>query len=238
MEKICPQCGHVNRAAGIFCANCGARLSVPPRADSRRRPFRPFAFLWSLIKVAISLAAVALLVGLFWPPSLPAPVTDAARAEAFDDAVERLRDAVERRQRHAEVIPAQDINAYLSRQIAASGADGAGGGMTAGLRQVRVDLERECARVTVDASYGPARIVMAVAGRPAIVENRFQFQIEQVQIGRIPVPVRYGGWIADKVRSVVQNLERERQLLDAAQQFEIKEGLIRVTVGPGRAPGA
>ncbi len=237
MEKVCPQCGHVNRAAGIFCAKCGMRLTAPPREDSRRRSFHPFSFLWGLFKLAIAIGAIALLVGLFWAPPVPAPVTDAALAEAFDASMERLLEAIEQRRPHTEVIPADRINAYLSRQLAAGGAGGDATGMTVGLRQVRVDIENERVRVTVDASYGPVRIVMAAAGRPTVTEKGFAFRVEETRVGRIAAPLRYGGWIAAKIETVFAGLQRERHVLDAARSIEFKEGLIRLTAGSGRAPG-
>jgi len=225
MERICPQCGYVNRAAGIFCAQCGTRMTGLPQPDApRRRRFNPLSFLFGLIKWAITLAVIAFLVGLLWPPPTPEPVNDPARADVFEQAMERLLEAADARRAAAEIVTEHDINAYLSRQLSLVDQGDASSGMRVALRQIRVELKKNRVRMTADTAYGPVRIVMAVAGTPVVTDGGFSLRLDETRVGRIPFPVAYGGWIAEKVRSTVAGLQRESDVLRQITRIEVEDG--------------
>lgn len=232
MERICPQCGYVNRAAGIFCAQCGARITEPPRPSATpRRRFNLLAFLVNLIRWAITLAVIAFLVAILWPPPLPAPVHDAARARAFEETMERLLAESDEGRPAAGIVTEQDINAYLSQQLAAVDQSETSTGLRAALRQVRVDLEPRQVRVTADTAYGPLRIVLVVAGEPVITDQGFSLRLKETRVGRVPFPVAYGGWIAERVKGIVEGLEREKEILQRMTRLEVEADKAQLVIG-------
>lgn len=203
-----------------------------PQMDSpRRRRFNPLSFLFGLIKWAITLAVIAFLAGLLWPPPTPEPIHDPARADAFEQAMERLLDAADQRRSAAEIVTEYDINAYLSRQLSLVDQGDASSGMRVALRQIRVEIKQNRVRMMADTAYGPIRIVMAVAGAPVVTEDGFSIRLEETRVGRIPFPVAYGGWIADKVRGTVSGLERENDVLRRLTQIEVQDGRAQLVVG-------
>lgn len=233
MERICPQCGHVNRAAGIFCAKCGKRLAEPPAMERiGGRGFNPVAALVGLVKLAITVGVIALLALLLWPPPVPAPVSDAAAAASFEAAMERLLTAAEQQRGAAEAVSDHAVNAYLAARVAASDDARAAGGFRVALRQIRVDFEKDRVCVTADTLYGPVQVVMIIEGRPIVSDQGVSLALEKTQVGRLPIPVRYGGWIADKVRTTVEGLEREREALKRVKQIAVEKGMVRLIVAP------
>lgn len=231
MERICPQCGYVNRAAGIFCAQCGARITEPPQPSKPRRRFNPLSLLANLIRWAITLAVIAFLVAILWPPPVPPPVNDAARARAFEEAMERLLSESDEGRPAAEIVAEHDINAYLSRQLAAVDQSETSTGMRAALRQVRVDLAPRRVRVIADTAYGPLRIVLTVAGEPVITEEGFTLRLEETRVGRVSFPVTYGGWIAERVKGIVEGLEREKEVLQRLTRLDVEADKAQLVVG-------
>jgi|GEM_PF-3427407 len=233
MERICPQCGHVNRTAGIFCAKCGKRLTEPPAMDAPRgRSFRPLELLSGLVQLVITVGLIALLALLLWPPELPDPVSDPAAAQSFEAAMERLLAAAEQQRPCAEAVSAQAVNAYLAARVAADESAGTASGLRVALRQIRLDFEQDRVRATADTFYGPIRIVMAVAGRPTITDQGFSMTLEETRVGRLSIPVRYGGWVAGKIRATLEGLEREREVLRRLRQIQVKNGVAQLVVAP------
>lgn len=231
MERICPQCGYVNRAAGIFCAQCGARITEPPQPSGPRRRFNPLAFLFNLIRWAITLAVIAFLAAILWPPPLPAPVSDAVRARAFEETMERLLAESDEGRPAAAIVTEHDINAYLCQQLAAVDQSETSTGMRAALRQVRVDLQPRHVRVTADTAYGPLRIVLTVVGEPVVTEQGFSLRLQETRVGRVPFPVAYGGWIAERVKGIVEGLQREREVLERLTRLDIQGDKAQLVVG-------
>ncbi len=198
----------------------------------KRFGFNPLAMLAGIVKLAITVGLIVLVALLLWPPPVPQPVSDTAAAESFESAMERLLTAAEQRRPGMEAVSDHAVNAYLAARVAASDEAGTFSGLRVALRQIRLDFEQDRLRVTADTSYGPVRIVLMIEGRPVISDQGFSLKLEKTQVGRLPIPVRYGGWIADKVRSTVEGLEREREVLNRVRQIALEKGMARLTVVP------
>ena len=158
-------------------------------------------------------------------------MSDAQAVALFNATVERLLDAVEAGRSANATLSDHALNAYLADRVAAAGADRAEG-LRVGLRQIRVDFETERARVTADTVYGPVRVVMAVTVRPEVRPEGLSLKVEATQIGRLSIPVRYGRWVADKIQSTVEGLERERELMNRIRQLRLEKGAAQIHVGP------
>ena len=231
MERVCPNCGYVNRSAGIFCAKCGKRLTEEAVFVASRPPFNLFRVIVGLIQLAITIGIFVVIAQLLLPPAIPPPVSDAQAVSLFNATVERLLDAVEDGRSATETISDYALNAYLADRVAAAGAEQAEG-LRVGLRQIRVDFEQDRAKVTADTVYGPVRIVMAVTVRPEGSPEGLSLKVEKTQVGRLSIPVRYGRWVVDKIRSTVEGLERERELLNRTRLIRLQKGAAQVLVGP------
>ena len=99
--------------------------------------------------------------------------------------------------------------------------------MVVSLRQVRVDIEQDRVRVLADTAYGPARLVWVIAGKPVATREGFSLQIDETRVGRVPVPVRYGGWIVEKVRGALRGTREGKSDLERRPGIRADNGRIR-----------
>lgn len=227
----CDACGHINPVGRLFCAKCGAQLNVSRIvADSATRKQRKLRIVRSVILLALLIALVQLL--------RPAPMEGATGG--LEDAnrlvarLNRLYDGVQERRFVQELIHEAELNAYLAGLMAGPREEITEERLREGLASFRVRLSPGQVRAVWATKVGALPITYRVEGAPRVDAKGFRLEGVRVHAGHLPLPGPVGAWAAARLYRTVENLESERNLLNALAALDVVDRKAMVVVGGRR----
>jgi len=235
MGLPCTACGFDNDPTRVYCHSCGVKLdrvaTTPPaptgythptdilKSKARRAPVNWGGFFGLFAKLALlSALAAAVYLALLPPLGLPNPVkADAGLARRYSSLVEQSSFAVSSR---GFGVPSEEINQWLVSSVQLQGEGG-----TFSLRpervyavpgdgSIRIGLETDlpgAGRTWFEGDFVPVRIGGSYTLRP-----------RAYSLGRLPVPVPLGWFVANQLAGLRNALRVPLENLAAASEINVK----------------
>lgn len=127
-----------------------------------------------------------------------------------------------------------ELNAYLAAMVEGQ-QDPANPGYTrSAVRLETVNLNFTTGAVTavITAHWGPVPLSLAMQGPLKLANSRLFMDVEQVRVGRFPVPPPFKRLLARRGGRIFQGLDREYSMAQRVLRFELAEDQVRVAVKP------
>lgn len=153
--------------------------------------------IWKIISWILLILTVLSMILMFIPPSGMNTASNPAAAKSFDSKLEVLEDA-HRRGEPAEVrLTEVEVNSKFQQIFA--GAPSSGLTSVSGLT---VHLEQDRLSCVLKIKVLAAPLFITLAGKPAVHAGRLDFELTDVDLGRMPAPASaISAALRDKLRS-------------------------------------
>jgi len=225
---ICPNCGHENKTAAVFCTKCGQKIGAP-QLERRREPLAVGRWVMGTLRLLAWLALAWVVGSIFWAVPVPKVTVDVDRAQKFSEGISKLHQVLQRGGSTVETVAESDINNYLAWRLQETPEAQEFRGVQLALHAVWVELRSERVRAVVVGGWGPLRISFEVKGLPVNEGQGFQFDVFQARLGHLRLPRAAHHWALGKIRTVLAQMDREAWLLDRARKFDLGDGRVRLT---------
>lgn len=224
----CAKCGEPNELSGMFCRNCGAKLDFGAIQaggfEKQRKKDKSSGLgkkIFGFINLVIFLFLVAGLVLMCWPTSPLAEVGSEAMGEEAKDKLVRLHEAIEGNIQMEALLNEQEVNAYLA--LALAGHHREGGTQPIDVEDLNIMISKRGVEIFTAMKLGPATITYLVHGMPQVGPSGFQFQVNKVTAGHLPMPGPLGAWVSSRVANVFSEMDTEQFVLDNLASMELAE---------------
>lgn len=225
MVLVCKKCGENNRMPRMHCQKCGAKLDFDSaegellgelaKARSRRG---------AVLRTLLLLAFVAVLGLAIWPSGLERREAGAAvDAKRWEMKRALLVDALDRGFPAAQTVTEAELNAWLSRVVAAA-AEEDRGGISAQLLDTAVSFGENRACWLVLVRRGPVKfsvVYEAKADGPELV-------LTGAKLGHLPLPGPLGRLYAKTQGKLFRPFAKEARILRNLDSLVIRDGEIEV----------
>ncbi len=244
----CPKCGHTNDIGRIFCIDCGqkldlSRVGIPGGVLRMRRKGKkgvPFGKQLSTViqkfsKIVILAAVAAFLTLLYLPPDFQNRGFNARNFETFQGKRDQLANAIDEQQKMVFVFSEEDLNAGMNQAIQNTLSIQETGSKSKGvkLEGAHFSLGKDNVLITIQQKWNWFHFSTRVQARPKNMNNKWQFRIDQIWIGRFPLPSFLPREIKNSIISALnplwKNFETEHEWLEQLQSIEIQPGRLIVT---------
>ena len=228
-KKIsCAKCGEPNELSGMFCRNCGAKLDFASMKsenfDKQRKKDKTSGtgkLVFGVVNLVIFLALLAALIMMFWPTKPLAEVGSEQMGEEAKEKLIRLHEAADRDIQMDELLNEQEVNAYLAMALA--GHHREGGAPPIDVEDLNIMISKSGIEVFMAMKIGPGTLTYLVRGMPQVGAGGFQFDVQEVTTGHLPMPGPLGDWVAGKVANVFSQMDEERFVLDNLASMNLAE---------------
>jgi ribosomal protein L40E len=237
----CQQCGADNMLGAIFCRSCGGKLDLdgirPKTVNQGHRPAfaRTAGAIWSLVVIVLLLAAVALLVGLFLPPSQgfqPAAGDDAAKAQAEQQAA-----GVRLGNRGPFGFDSVQLTLLANAAFNLDKGPSSAGGFVLRPEKIAVDiLASGYLRLTLKSTVaGQLPMYGTVVGTLEAANGGVTFRPVAVRLGRITLPDSWRDFGLQRFAVLAKDSKELQEVRGRVAALEVREGRLWVTPGHGTA---
>jgi ribosomal protein L40E len=232
----CAQCGAENPADRIFCRACGGRLTLEEnriqsserKAGARKSARRGVAL---LVLLAL-LAASGMTIWPMDPAGRPGMPSDAAECV---EAMKRLEWAEEAGRGHAECFTEPMLNGYLEAMRRDSESRAAGEGPYP-VRDLRVSIEEERIRLSIQVQRGPILQSVSAVVTPRIGGDGLFFVVDHMALGHLPLPSFFQEWMLRPIESLFESRARERALFASMDRVKVKDADVWLAVVHKQSP--
>ncbi|GEM_PF-2133019 len=228
----CTRCGKHNDVARIFCTHCGTKLSVDKvKFGETGWWVRISRWFTKLLRWAMFLALCALLVLLLWAPDPAGEMGDESEGQAAFDKLADLYELIQMNGRGARAFSEREANAYVIELIQDAVPPLEGSALQMQLEVINFRFQPDSVVVQVNAAWRGITLAHSVTGVPVIEDGAFRLEVQQAQLGRIPMPARLHQLVTQRIVPVFASMEREQAVLDNISAAELRAGAVRLTVG-------
>lgn len=228
---VCKRCGEKNTLPRLHCRKCGAKLDFEAaegellgelaRARSRRG---------TVLRSLLLLAFAAVLGLAVWPSGLERRETGApVDAKRWEMKRALLLDALDRGFPAAQTVTEAELNAWLSRVVAAA-AEEDRGGMSAQLLDTAVSFGENRACWLVLVRRGPVKFSVVYEAKA----DGAALALTGAKLGHLPLPGPLGRLYAKTQGKLFRPFGKEERILRNLDSLVIRDGEIEVLT---RAPG-
>jgi hypothetical protein len=123
-----------------------------------------------------------------------------------------------------------EANGYLAGLLSRAAADSASTGSALSVTGVNLAFEPEFFVALVLANWGPVHLSYELRGVPEVGPDGLGIHVLQARWGHLPLPGPVARWMGGRVAGLFARMDREREVLDAAQSIQLAHGAITVTV--------
>ena len=237
----CQQCGADNMLGAIFCRACGGKLDLdgirPKTVNQTRKPAlgRVTGAIWRLVVIVLLLAALAVLAGLFLPPSQgfqPAAGDAAVKAQAEQQAA-----AVRLGNRGPFGFDAAQLTALANAAFNLDSGSSAAGGLALKPEKIAVDiLASGYLRLTLKSTLaGQVPMYATVVGALEAAGDGVTFRPATVRIGRITLPDSLRDLGLQRFAVLVKDSKELQDLRGRVAAIDVRDGRLWVTPSHGAA---
>lgn len=225
MTLVCKQCGEANTLPRLHCRKCGAKLDFEAAegellGELARAGRRRGALLRTLLLLAFA-AALGLAV---WPSGLERRATGAeVDAKRWEMKRALLLDALDRGFPAAQTVTEAELNAWLTRVVAAA-AEEDRGGMSAQLLDTAVSFGENRARWLVLVRRGPVRFSVVYEAKA----DGAGLALTGAKLGHLPLPGALGRLYAKTQGRLFRPFGKEARILRNLDSLVVRDGEIEV----------
>ena len=185
-----------------------------------------------LIRLVPLLLLFAIVVLALWPATPSGNVGEEETFQAVKSRILELHRDCENNKIRRLVFTEEEINTYLGELIVRH-LDETGTQSTIDLDEINVDVDRTSIKVFTAMNLGLAKVTYILGGRPVVEQGQFEFVVDRVVAGHLPLPGPAANLVTDGVMGVFSQLDVERFILDHLSELDLSDGRIRVTTrGP------
>jgi len=223
-EIKCGMCGAKNPLTSLFCVNCGEKLELSEIRASHldEESGSALRFMARLIRLCISLAIIGGAGLCLWPRVPAGEVGDTVAQHEGRMKMARLHDAAAGGLDFTGGMAETEINAYLMSLLQESRGNGATPTF-ADLSDINIDISEDSVTVVAVASLGVVQVSYLLEGLPQAGDQGFVFAIQRAELGHLPIPGPGQAWVAGRVRAIFAGMEPERNVLESAAAFKLKD---------------
>jgi len=219
----------------IFCRSCGGKLdldSIRPKTvnQTKRSAFARLAgAMWSLVVIALLLAAIALLVELFLPPSQgfqPAVGDDAAKTQAEQQAA-----GVRLGNRGPFGFDAVQLTLLVNAAFNLDQGPSSAGGFALQPEKIAVDiLASGYLRITLKSIVaGQLPMYATVVGTLEVANGGVTFRPVAVRLGRVTLPETLRNLGLQRFTALVKDSQELQDVRSHVAALEVREGRLWIT---------
>ncbi len=227
-EVTCGSCGKGNPLGRLYCMGCGTKLDVSEKSlaqarlrDVSRRPPVPVRVLRMLVTASL----LAVLVSIMLPSPPAGRMGSANDANIMARKLTNLRAALPEERAAAYRLSEAEINAYLAAMLKKSPPSSSWG---LDLKRINVALGEGELLVLLETVRGPFILTQEWRVAPVHHEDRWQFDVVGMRMGRLPLPARLAVPLAARSAGAFNGLAREREVFERLAVFEVTRGWIQV----------
>lgn len=231
---LCDKCGNDNPLGRMFCVQCGAKLKLdkpPMPSPVEQAKLTGMGFIFKLIRLVILAILLGLLGMLAWPLPLEGQMGDSQDAMTFYRDLVRVDHAVKKRESVDAVIQEGELNAYLDEVVRKQSAETTSP-LQVKVSNARIQIQPDHVVVLLRAHLGPLPLSYEITGTPVFLAGRFKLNVTAARFGHLPMPALARPWLAGRIGTFFQRLERERNVLNNLDRWEAEPGSATVYSDP------
>ncbi len=229
VHVTCPQCKKQVPFGKLFCVYCGAKLELTPDRISRSmNAGEIFGGLKKWIIRLISLSVFAVIIGVFiWPLPPQGQAGGPAQAAACEQRLAAAHARTLNGIVFTETFPEDEANAWLKDKVAHLANAGAGAGFV--LSEVNLAFRPGRIIVNTRMTLSKINISYEIELKPVISPRGFEYTLESVRVGHVPMPEFTREFFAGRALHVFSELRNEDDLLKRMKQLDVIDRQVRVS---------
>lgn len=225
----CSKCSAENMLGAIFCRSCGTKLNIEdlrPETDNQRRQREGIHFgriIYRLVVLALLFSVLAVLVGLFLPPSLrPVSSLSVAEQATAEKKFQSLSNVTMSKPQDTVTFSAAELTALANTHLLGGKAAGDANTLVLVPEQVTVDLlSSGYLLVTLKSQLmGKVPVYSTVVAGVTGNENDLVVSVFKVNAGRVPLPQAAWPFVLQRIEPVFsgnQDLVRVRKDISSVE---------------------
>ena len=183
-----------------------------------------------LIRLLPLFLLIAVVVLALWPARPSGNVGEEETFQVVKSRILELHRDCENNKIRKLVFTEEEINTYLGELIMRH-LDETDTRSTIDLDEINVDVDSTSMKVFTAMNLGLAKVTYILDGHPVVGQGQFQFVVDRVVAGHLPLPGPAANLVTDGVMGVFSQLDVELFILDHLSALDLSDGRIRITTG-------